>query len=46
MEDNELIISALLKALREEWPEETPVADMVRYVGVTPEELAAVERRF
>jgi hypothetical protein len=46
MDERELIIAALLKALRAEWTNETPVADMVRWCGVTAEELAAVENRF
>jgi hypothetical protein len=46
MTEQALIIAALLKGLRNEWPEGTPVADMIRYCGVTAEELAAVEKRF
>lgn len=43
--DCELVISALLNALRDEWPKDTPVADMVRYTS-TAEELAAIQSRF
>lgn len=46
MKEQELIMTALLKGLRDEWPEETPVADMVRRSGVTADEISAVEKRF